>query len=401
MDIETASIARTVASINYQHRLPLSNSPSTSIPLYAADGGPVHHRSISTAQYTPQIDTKAAVYPQTWTIPCSEDTSPVDSYSVDQSAAYMSAPNSMSHMYDQGYRRMNASARATWPVSYVGYENVAAYTGNNLPFIQTSNLRATATTESLSPLNMTSIQSALPMALPERPHPDLMARPRLPKPEPSSFQSSRSTVDQLQDQRLRSVHIMTGSGTGMNGACTKSQLNWGPDTSGSDLHSASCSEVSPVEASPHPVLASPIKLDTSLEYDPALTATSDEVAAASDQPQLNFHSATILEQAPLPTSTPAYSNFRNYTLPTSSSSDSLSLLARQSSQSNIYNYTPDTIVKRESVSDASLQAPLGNGQRFDPISQSSQPEPGSSIGNRRIPNQPVHRQSMPTLTRGF
>lgn len=396
-----AFLARSGVATDYQHRLPISDSSMTPIPLYDANGSPVYQRSMSSAQYPPQIDTKSGVYPQTWTIPGFEDTSPVDSFNVDQSAAYMSAPNNMPHNCTQGYRKMNANARPTWSVSYMGYDNVAAYAGNGLPFLQTSNLRAEATTEAPSPLNMTSIQSALPMAFPERPHQELTTRPRLPKPEPSPFQTSRNRVDQLQDQRLRSAHVMTGSGTDLIDA--KPVFAWSSGDSASSLQDQSCSEVSSANAPSHSVLASPIKFDNSLDFeiDPALSAPGNDLNISSEQRQLNFNSSTMLEQVSLTTPSAAYSNFRNYALPISSSSDSLSVLARQSSQSDLRNFNLGNSEKRESFTDPSGQAAFEAGPRVSSLSQSLQPKHGNANGNRRVPNQPVHRQSMPTLNRGF
>ncbi|KAF1955400.1 hypothetical protein CC80DRAFT_94326 [Byssothecium circinans] len=304
------------------------------MPVYN-NGVPLYSRT----SY-PQLDTK-------WTVPyqTGEETSPVETYNLDQPNAYLPNPNTMLASVYGSYR---------WTQST--HEPGSVYSSQSVPYIQT-NVRDTTTSEALSPLNMTSLQSSLPSGAHSRLMDPLPQR-QLPIPQPSPAQTTRNIVDQIQDQRLRSTHAATSVSAG----------------------------------------------ESTVGYLPTIV---NDPGTSSAGPPLNFGTTSLLTAVPaaIPTT---YSNFRNYNLPTSSSTEALSTMARQNSQANLYSFSPDNSSKRHSAGDASSNDnALVSGHRYMPLSQTeSQPHHQDSLeslrrdsyNNRTVP---VHRASTSNLNRSY
>ncbi|KAF2798979.1 hypothetical protein K505DRAFT_232118 [Melanomma pulvis-pyrius CBS 109.77] len=303
-------------------------------------------------------------YPQTWTIPYSEESSPVDTYSLDPPSTCLPNPlPTYTNMY--------------------GVSIPSSYPSSDLPYVQT-NLRATVGTEEHSPLNMASLHTTLPNCLSQRPRLRQLELPetsvpqrQLPIPQPSPAQSSRNIVDQLQDRRLRSAQVMGESG-----------------------------ELIAQTTSSAPV---PGVTEGVMGYMPATSSVNEPVTTdtrpSSQQQQLNFTTSTLLETMPVSAPPSNYSNFRNYNLPISASTEKLPVLARQNSHTSLYSFAPDSSSKRRSLGDQSNEAALVSGQRYTPLSQTQTRHAAGLGGLRRdsfeTGNDPLHRASASDLNRGY
>lgn len=383
--------------------------------MYNAGTSSVYQRPLSATPYH-QIDAKAGVYPQTWTVPCPEETSPVETYPLGQSTTYVSNPNTLGNVYNQSYRWNQSNQRSalqSGATEYLEQDASTPYATHGMPFIQTSNIRTTTGAEALSPLNMTSIQSALPISLPAEAHPrqlqtidGTVPQRHLPMPQPSPAQSTRNTVDLLQDQRLRSTQAVNLTGA----YSQKPALTWSGEAIGSDTQSTTSSEASSADVITPTSTSGPVTgkvADSILDYTSTTSSiiSKDLTASTSTPSQLNFSTSTLLESMPAPTTSVTYSNFRNYALPTSTSSDSLSILARQPSQSSLYSFSPDSAAKRNSLG-PSNEAALVSGQRYTPLGQPAAPQQSArmdtlrreSFESRNVPIQPT---SMGHLNRSF
>jgi hypothetical protein len=356
---------------------------NTPIPLYSTNGSPIYPRIIPTAQYAPHIDTKTVVYPQTWTVPCSEDTSPVETYGLDQPNGYIPQQTAMTNAYGHSYRWSQYQQRAleNGTTPYIEQNGSTSYTGSAGPFLQTATLRPTVSTEPMSPLNMTSIQSALPTSVTPRKQSDSAITLRqLPEPKPSPDQPARNNLDLLQDQRLRS-NIPTTS-MSMKESFVKPIINWNSDSPGSDLQNTPASDVSAVDLDTLNPTSGPITNNDVMGYVPITTSSTSQSVISATQARLNFSAGPLLDAIPTPVGTTTYSNFHNYALPTSSSTDSHSLLARQPSQTSLYSFSPDSAAKRNSLSGSSHEAALVSGQRYTPLDQSPEVRHSSNLDNK-------------------
>lgn len=372
------------------------------MPIYpAATNNQMYDRSATTQSFT-QLDTKP-VYPPNWVTPYSEDTSPIDTYGLEQAAAYLPSATPMTNNTIYG-----ATNRWTYPTSRYPcngsnpyYDPISSYpnvTTNGLPYIQTSNMRTSAASEALSPLNM----SSLSMSLPERPHPrhynmmDGTAPQRqLPMPQPSPAQTSRNVVDQLQDQRLRSGQVVHSSSASGGGVFAKPLLPWSADN---DTHvSSNAAAVTSSGASTH----LPTTTDGTLNFltgATTMTADTSTIGTAS-QLQYNFSSSSLLDAMNASAPTTSYSTFREHR-----PSATQSQLPRHDSQTNLYSFSTDSVSKRDSLGDGS-DCKLVNGQRYTPLPPQQQQAPSGveelhreSLDNRNVS---LHRSSMGNLNSSF
>lgn len=373
------------------------------IPNFAPT--PYASRSLTHTPYS-QLDTKP-MYPQTWTIPYTEETSPVDSYNQDPSAIYLPNQQTITNMYAQGYQCHQENQRVLQNRQILEQDNPASFPIHGLPPVTTPLIHTAAAavpTEPLSPLNMTSIQSALPLTLPERPHPrqlqdreTSLPQRQLPIPQPSTSQNIRNVVDQIQDQRLRAASS-TG-GTNLNKTNTYGQLpNW---TTTNDAKSQVATTQEPmdkeVRAQAHfPVLLDNINVHEELATSAPLKAETEDPdsVAAMSQPQLTFSTAPLLE--PCSVAMPAvYSNFRNCPVPAAPSTDTGSNFTRQSSQISLYRYNMPA--KRHSTGTTAGEGTLVSGQQYTPL-DTSDTYHTSNYDNRATP---IHRPSMSKIDRAF
>lgn len=369
-----------------------SGIPNTPIPIFSTSGSGLYHRALTAGPTPLPIDARAvAVCPQTWTSPSVEETSPVEIYNLDRSAAFIPNPNIMTNGYGQNYRwyQGNHDPRAALQNEAGAYlSQDQSYTTNGLSYIHTPNFQATTPGEPLSPLNLTSIHSALPFSLPERPrvreaHVVETPRPqrRLPMPQPSPAPFTRNTVDLLQDQRLRSVQIASSSSMNMNGSFTTPTIACEIDASESDTQSTPPLETSSAEVVTKIKTSPSIKNIASgaISYMPTSTSSSEVTSTTSANSQLTFNTSSLLESMAAPEISAAYSNFRNYALPTSSSTDSVSLLARQTSQTNLYSFNTHNITRRGSANEPSSEGALVSGQEYKPLAQPTQTRHSTNV----------------------
>ncbi|KAF2033201.1 hypothetical protein EK21DRAFT_59289 [Setomelanomma holmii] len=359
------------------------------LPIYSASTpSPMYSRAMS-GQHFPHLETRS-MYPATWSVPYTDDTSPIETYGLDQPANYLPkpAPMSSSSMYNAGCRLTYPTARSATQGGNGFYD--PDLTG--LPYLNTNNLRSTVHGEPTSPLNMTSFYQALP----ERPHTrqplseSSAPQRQLPFPQPSGGQSSRNAVDQLQDQRLRSAQAMSGPSTVAGTMFAKPLFSWSTDSD---------SQANPT-AVPAPDVPPqlPTTADGTLNF---LSATTSMVgdgnsASAPSQLQINFSTPALLENmnALAPAST--YSNFRESRAQGSGPKN----LTRHDSQTNLYSFNSDSNSKRNSFSSGTLV----NGTPYQPLPQ-QQPQ-ASSVETSQcqsLENRPssLHRSSMGNMSSSF
>lgn len=205
-----------MANTNMGGMMPICNS-NGSQTLYSRQGVP--------QEYT-QLSTKSA-YPTTWHLPYSEDIPVVEPYAMEHGSPHPSNSTSISDssLYVSGCRwprMMMTKPVQQGPPTFLddsSYSQSLQYAQEDIPDM--------VIPDSHSPLSMSSLQ----MTLPERPLQqtrfiDMAANQRhLPIPQPNPAQTSRNIVDQMQDQRLRSVQGIGGSVVDTKSSYNKS-LAW-------------------------------------------------------------------------------------------------------------------------------------------------------------------------------
>jgi len=352
------------------------------VPMYsAATHNPMYSRPMTAQPHQ---------YPQAWTVPYNDDTSPVDSYTLEQPGAYLPNPA----MYGATNRWTHPTTKSLHGQGAY-FDADSSYSAHGLPYIHTNNTRGATTSEALSPLNMSSLQ----LTLPERPHPrqyyDSAAPQRqLPIPQPSPAQTSRNVVDQMQDQRLRSGQAMGPSTANGGGTFAKPLLPW-------SLDSDNTLNVSQVRSTEDAVLL-PTTTDGNLGYLAAASSADDVITTSTAPASLNFSTSSLLDT--MNTSAPAstYSNFRESRRPEISAAH----MARESSQSNLYSFNPDSAGKRHSHgSESPNDATLVSGHRYTPLAH-SQPQVSPHLESLQreafeTRNNPLHRASMSNLNSSF
>jgi hypothetical protein len=309
-------------------------------------------RTMPTYQY-PQPDAKP-VYPSGWANPYSDDNSPVETYGLDHSSAYLPAPTlttTTSNVYEAPNRWSLPTTRSAEyePSTYADQE--PAYVTHGLPHVQPDN-RVPTTNEILSPLNMSSLQ----MNLPERSHVQRIQVPetatpqrQLPMPQPSPALTARNVVDQMQDQRLRSAQVGTTHQIS-NTTFVKSALPWNTD---GDTRATISSEPILVSRTAHNIspASRPSTAECTLEYPQASTSihSYNAMTDTASQLQLDFSTTLPFDVMSMPASTITYSNFRDYR----GSVPSPTLSQRPNSHPNACIVKSNNSPKRNSLSDDS------------------------------------------------
>jgi hypothetical protein len=387
------------------------------IPLYSVGGHGPYHCSMHSQSY-PQLDTKLAysqldakpAYAPEWSAPYSEDTSPIDNYSFDQSAAYLPTPTTPagSNMYGSSYRWTQPTTRQTQPTTSYYSDYGHSYITNGLPYLQTD-LRPVVAPEPVSPLNMTSLQ----LTLPERPRqrqiqptevPITPTRRHLPKPQPKPGHGLHHALDQQQGQRLRSSQtIATPSFSNAtpsyaSSSFVKPLLPW--TAANENLMNA----VNEATTSAMPPPATPVAplnaTDASPELSPPGTSSEGTSNATNDAPttELNFGTLPFLDPSTMIAPTPpAYSNFRESRDLSASSTE----LPRSSSSSSLYTF--DGSSRRPSYPGDTSSGTLVSGRQYTPLSQPSDPPSLESLRKDSFEsrNVPLHRASMSNLNSSF
>ncbi|KAF2662495.1 hypothetical protein K491DRAFT_673017 [Lophiostoma macrostomum CBS 122681] len=375
-----------------------SGGQNPSMSIYAPGGASLLSRPCSTPQFPSPLNTKAAMYPQRWTIPCPEETSPVETYNLDQSAAYVSNANTLASVYSQGYGYNHKTLLQHNP--YLDHDSSTSYTGHGLPLVNISAMRTALGTEPTSPLNMTSIQSMLPAAIPERPRlrqvkvDGTVPQRRLPMPQPSPAQSTRNTVDLMQDQRLRSAQISGRNVASYQGASAKPSSSWSVEDNVSDMPSASSSEASAADLLAHTTASIPATSMTEGTLGYVANSSAGDVTTTS-APQLNFSTSLLLDAMPAPAATSPYSNFRK---------ESQSMLKKQASHTDLYSFSPDKISKKNSLGSPPSEAPLVSGRTYNPLVQPQPQVAGMGSARRDATlSRPMtfHRPATSTFNHNF
>jgi hypothetical protein len=372
--------------------------------IYTAGGNnTLYPRPVSAQQYS-QLDTKS-VYPSGWTVPYSEDTSPVDTYNLDQPTAYLPNPTPMptTNVYGPSCRWTHPIAK---PLHHGNtyFDSDSSY--NGLPYSH-SNGRLTTASDGISPLN--TGMSSLNLSLPERPHPrqhhpleSNVPQRQLPMPQPSPAQNSRNIVDQLQDARLRSTHGIGASTLDNRSSFAKPLIPWSADAENHiNVTEATASDNAAQVMAPTQL---PDNTDGAMSYLPATTSMTDDTIATStaSQLQLNFSTAGLLDSMNVSAPANTYSFLRE----SRPSRTSPSQMPRQSSQSDLYSYNTGNTSKRNSFGgESSNESTLVSGHRYTPLSHSqSQSSPGSHNMHRescQSRSVQLHRASMSNLNSSY
>ncbi|ORY15695.1 hypothetical protein BCR34DRAFT_161378 [Clohesyomyces aquaticus] len=406
--ITNMNVAQSLASMTQQNAM-----------INAASNA-MFQRALMAHQH-PALNTRSTY--QTWAIPGSEDTSPVEQYGLGSTTAYLSNQDSMANVYGHNYRyQVNQKALRSASTPYLDQDS---YPSSSHPCVSAS-LRNVVLNEPTSPLSMSSLQCNLPLTstlaaltLPERPHPRqsqaLVAtapQRQLPRPQPNPTQTSRNVVDQLQDQRLRSPQLMNGISYATNTVGdAKPSVAWNLETTPAELQDGPVTETTAanlvLQTNSSKDYARPTTPpDDTIAYVPVTSSSSNGDTTATSAPQeLNFSTAPLFEPLSTPTPSVTYSNFRNYSLPTSSSAESLNVLARQASQTNLYSFSAESSSKRTSLDDLASEAVLVSGQRYAPLGEPPAQPQTSRVDNFRRESfevrVPCQRASMSNPNRIF
>ncbi|KAF2199907.1 hypothetical protein GQ43DRAFT_98466 [Delitschia confertaspora ATCC 74209] len=387
-------VSKVMTDLNQHAANSLGTVYNGMIPIYSA-GNPLYSRPFNSNQF-PNISTKPP-YRTTWTIPCSEETSPVaENYGLDHN--YLPSQNTVANVYNDSYRwnphspRPFLNATGTYLDQEAPMTSSCATTG--LPYISTAGIRPPTTGEGASPLNMTSLETTLPISLSQRPHRRQMGdvavpQRQLPFPQPTRGQVTTNAVDQMQTRALPPSHVMNGA----------------PTMSANDVYATGVVDQTSAELV---TSSDPKDYATIANINDAMLAYPPNSAAASPtspRPQLNFSTSTLLNSMPAPATSATYSNFRNYTLPTSSSTETVSLMSRENSQTNLYSFSSDSTSKGGSMGDVGGESTLVSGQSYSPLGH-PQPQNAAAFealrrGSFDTRNGPTHQSSMSSLNRGF
>jgi hypothetical protein len=358
----------------------------------ATSNSPTYSRM--TSSHYPQLDTKP-IFPSTWNVSYSGDTSPVENYGLDQSAGYLSDPIAMTHpnMYAASCRWTYPPSRPYQPATSMYFDQQSGYSIHGSPYTTSSNAQSTTMDEPTSSMNMSSLQ----LTLPERPRyrePEVAApRRQLPAPQPNPTQTSRNALDNLQDQRLRSGQAKTSS------MSTGTALMRPPSWSSSSGSQGSVPAIATTDASLH----MPMTTDGALNCFTTAAIGDDTNTVGTTPPfELKFTSSPLIDGIIASVPTAPYSNFRASRLYRQSSTQ----VTRHDSQTNLYSLVPDKSAKRDSLhEDDSEDCKLVNGRRYTPLkhlqsqtSSASERLQRDSFENRSVP---LHRSSLGKLDATF
>lgn len=339
-----------------------------------------------------------SIYSSGWTTPYSEETSPVENYFPNHHGSYTqnSGPVLGSNAYamhdEWTYPTKQSNNLAAIPY----YDQVVPYIHNGLP-MSSSSTSSSHDSEPYSSMNMTSLQ----MSLPERPPPQQHSTDRsyqrhlLPIPQPSSHQSSRNVVDQLQHQRLRSAHGVGTSSMSANPIYSKPLIPWVGDN---NSHvNPSCKE--PAESA----LSSCTTSDDASTF-PASTCSTDGLNnAATTMPlNLNFSSSALLDTITAPSPHITYSNFRQKRTPCQPAQEST---YENNSGFSMYTFETNKASRRKAKGDASPTSTLVSGHRYSPPALDISPTPYANSKSKQEfytdHKVPVQRSSLSKLTSKF
>ncbi|KAH8728433.1 hypothetical protein GQ44DRAFT_47266 [Phaeosphaeriaceae sp. PMI808] len=368
------NVHKVMSSYHQAHTSTETGSSNGSIPISPAmTNNAIHSRSLTSQTY-PHNDNRS-MYPTAWSVPYAEDTSPVETFGLDQ--AYLPNPNltantstlATTSMYSPHDRWNTHNSKLFNRGTNTCYDQSASYSANCPPYMQNSSVRATATNEVASPLSLVSLRMALPERQCPRQYPltdSLAPQRQLPMPQSSQTQTSRNAVDQLQDERLRSRPSINTSHGVASTAVMKKRLSWSTDGD----------EAMPTPKSVGITTQLLATTDASLPYAGPVMSIGDVMeTTGNEEHPLSFSSSSLVDSmtASVPAST--YSNFRETRIQGSPSTQ----MARHDSQTNLYSFNPDSVSKRKSYnSESSNDCKLVGGHQYQPLIQ-TQPQCLSSV----------------------
>jgi hypothetical protein len=357
------------------------------MPVYNTFGNAYFPRSCGYSQ----LASKAS-YANPW---YTNEASSADNFRANQSNQHIShdAANTKGDTYSTDFRCFQTHGKTSSSAgNYAEHDSMAIFSSHHIPCTP-SDFRV-ATSEAFSPLDMASLHSTLP----ERPYTRTMhvsdctvPRRQLPVPQPSPSQTTRNVVDQMQDQRLRSI----GAPPPKDGV-VKPPI---PYSSGNDAKNAAGIKVEIETALERADTSMPIPTENSTKYIFVPTSLSED-SSRSAQAVINFGTSPLLDALSTARPHATYSNFRDHNLTVSSSHDHSASLARQVSQSNYYSFTTDNNPKRHSTSDVSAVSSIFHEQNYTPIESTSIVDAhADNLYTSRAT--PMHRASTSDLHRGF
>lgn len=392
------------------------------MPLYSVRGNGPYHRNVHSHPYG-RLDAKPTythldakpVYGTDWLAPCEDDTSPTENYSFDQSASYMPAPPQPtgSNTYSLPYRCTQPIVRTHTAEANYYSDYGQPYTANGLPYLQTD-VQPDAHNEPISPLNMSSLQSALPAGPRQRQvqptEVPLTPRRQLPTPQRKPGYGLHHALDQQQDQRLRSSQtIATPSFSNATpaytnaGSYTKPPQSWSA-TDGdlaTTMNKASASAMPPPTAPHKPANATESTLtcfSSGRTTDGAPNATEDVVSSNT----FNFSTVPLLDPFTTAPTPPAYSNFRESR--DFSASTPTAQITRSDSSSSLYtSYAFDDASRRQSFSGNGSSSNLVSGRQYTPLSQSASTSKMENLARESFASQagPMRRASASDFNTSF
>ncbi|KAH7080018.1 hypothetical protein BKA63DRAFT_541038 [Paraphoma chrysanthemicola] len=385
-------VTKVLDNYHLAHHLGGMPNPNGLMPIYST-GTPasIYQYPMSSQTYSP-LDTKPN-YHSTWSNPYSEDTSPDETYGLDQASTYVPHATSASGngIYGPACRWTHPNAKSSNQSLSVYYETDP----NSLPYLNTANMKASTANEPTSPLNMSSFHRALPERPQTRQNPLTEGNPpqrQLPFPQPSGSQSSRNVVDQLQDQRLRSAQALGTSNKSTSGAFSKPSRPWG--TENNDQISTSMVTASETTTQ------LPTTTDGSLDFLASAAAMEGDInlSSSASQVQLNFSTPSLLETMHTPASANTYSNFRESRIKGPG-------LTRHDSQTDLYSFNTDSDLKRNAIGGHNSNSGiLVNGSTYQPSPHPPSQAPAvESSRYQSIESQvtPLNRESMGPLNNSF
>ena len=366
-----------------------SDNSNNMMPLYSVRGNGPYYRSVQSHPYE-QIDAKPAyahldakpTYANDWLASCEEDSSPTENYSFNQSASYMPTPPQPagSNTYSLPYRCTQPTVRTHTAAANYYSDYGQTYTANGLPYLQTD-VRPDARIGPISPLNMSSLQSALPDGPGQRQlqptEVPLTPRRQLPTPQRKSGYALHHALDQQQDQRLRSSQtIATPSFSNATPAYTNAGSYTKPPQSWSATDGDLATTMSKAGATAMPPPTTPHKPADATESPPTCFPsgrTADDVPNATEDAvssnTFNFSTLPLLDPFATAPTPPAYSNFRESR--DFSASTPTAQITRNDSSSSLYTYAFDDASRRQSLSGSGSSSNLVSGRQYTPLSQSA------------------------------
>lgn len=395
---------KVIDGINMAHSLTNMASGNGVVPMYSGGGNVAYPRPLSAHHY-PQDDTKMPDAPN-WTIPYSEDASPVDNYQLDQSAMYLPDPAPITNpsMYGSPYRWAHPAQKQLSPGSASFMDQASTYSAQGLPYSQPT-FRPNTSIDTRSPL---SNMSSLHVNLPERPiirqsHAtgSGASQRMLPIPQPSSAQSSRVSFDLEHDQRLRSVQAIGTPPSDEKHSFVKPIFPWVTEGNvplkGTEEEQKDALQA---DASTH----IPNTLETGMNFVQTTTSASNDGLATSITPQAHLNFTTSNPFDPMSVTTPVspYSNFRECR----SSNSLLTKRDRQRSQTTFYNTSSNHSSKCASITGrVPSNGTLTSGIQYHPLP----PNPSEdSLGEKssvreRVPGRfdLVHHETVNSMKGSF